>query len=51
MGRADTVAHDPSVADYRATSPETGEGISICDSPAPKGERNMSCVPSGVNHA
>jgi hypothetical protein len=23
----------PSVGDYAATSPETGEGISICDSP------------------
>ncbi len=26
MGRTDTAIHDPSVADYRATSPEDGRG-------------------------
>ncbi len=26
MGRTDAVAHDPSVADYRATSPRCAQG-------------------------
>jgi hypothetical protein len=26
MGHTDTVAHDPSVADYRATSPRYAQG-------------------------
>ena len=26
MGRSDDVAHDPSVADYRATSPRCAQG-------------------------
>ena len=33
MGRSDTMAYDPSVADYRATSPRCAQGgIRLADS-------------------
>ena len=32
MGHADTVAHDPSVADYRATSPRWRAGRNMTTS-------------------